>query len=147
MSDGEALCMLLSSTGNGTASISGAQNPPSTVLGALASITWARSNDVGDAAINGVFHSCLSFDADGKHGGEALVDRELEQQFRDVASPEHLVDGGENGRTIVGAKIRHEHATGNAPPAEELACATRRTGTTTSHCNLDCKLCLERAYI
>lgn len=83
---------------------------------------------MGDAAIDGVSDSGLSFVGNGDDGFAAVGHRHVQQQLRHVAGAEHLVDGGEPRRPLLRAEVRGEHAVRRAFAAEEFACAAGRAG-------------------
>lgn len=75
-----------------------------------------------DAAINGVSNPGLSFISNSDDGLVAIRNRYVQQQLGHVAGSEHLVNGGEAGRSLLRAEVRGEDAIGGALPPQELAC-------------------------
>ena len=92
-----------------------------------------EGEDVRDAAIDGVAEALLRLVADGDHGVEALVGRDLEEELGHVAGAEHLVHCRELCRPLLRVEVGREDATGHALAPQELArpagpstCTTRR---------------------
>lgn len=90
-----------------------------------------ESEDVSDAAIDGVSEAGLRLVANGDDGVEALVRRDVEEQLRHVARPKHLVHRREVGGALLRVEIRREYAPGHALPPQELACPTRPASSAT----------------
>jgi hypothetical protein len=85
--------------------------------------------DLRNASVDGVAEPGLRLVGDGDDGLAAVGDGEVREQLGGVAGAEHLVDGGEPGRALVGAEVGREHALRHAPPPQKLARAARRPRT------------------
>jgi len=82
--------------------------------------------DVGDAAVDGVAQPGLRLVGDGGRRLAPVGGGHLLQQLGRVAGAEHLVDGRELRRPVLGAEVGSEHALRRALAPQELAGATRR---------------------
>ena len=80
-----------------------------------------ESEDLGDAAVDGVPEPGLRLVGDGDDGLAAVGHGEVGQQLGGVAGAEHLVDGGEVRRALLVAEVGREDAAAHALAAQELA--------------------------
>lgn len=65
---------------------------------------------MGNATINGVTDPGLGLIGNGNDGLATVVDGEVEEEFGHVASPKHLMYGGEPGGALLRAEIWGEYA-------------------------------------
>jgi hypothetical protein len=84
-----------------------------------------QREDVGDAAVDGVAQPGLRLVGDGGRRLAPVGGGHLLQQLGRVAGAEHLVDGRELRRPVLGAEVGSEHALRRALAPQELAGATR----------------------
>jgi hypothetical protein len=85
-----------------------------------------QREDVGDAAVDGVAQPGLGLVGDGGRRLAPVGGGHLLQQLGRVAGAEHLVDGRELRRPVLGAEVGREHALRRALAPQELARPTRR---------------------
>lgn len=88
-----------------------------------------KSEDVGNAAINGVSDASESLVGERDDSVEALVRRDAEEELRGVASAEHFVDRREVCGALISVEVWREDASFHALPPEELARPTWPTST------------------
>jgi hypothetical protein len=85
-----------------------------------------ESEDVGDAAVDGVSQPGLGLVGDGGRRLAPVGGGHLLEQLRRVAGAEDLVDGGELRRPVLRAEVWREHALRRALAPQELARPARR---------------------
>lgn len=78
---------------------------------------------MANTSVDGVTEPGLSLIGNCEDGLAPVVLGHMKQEFGRVAGPEHLVYGGEPGRTVLIAEVGSKDAVGGALAPQELACA------------------------
>lgn len=85
-----------------------------------------QGKDMGNTAVNRIANPCLSFISNGDNRLTPISHRNMQQQFRNITSTKHLVNGRESSWALFRAKIRSKNAISGTLSPQELACTTRR---------------------
>lgn len=68
-----------------------------------------KSKDVSNTAIDGISESSLSLKTNGDNRIEPLVNRDVVEELRHVASSKHLMNRGKVGRPLFRVKVRGKY--------------------------------------
>lgn len=79
---------------------------------------------MGDAAVNRIMETRVSFVRDGSYGVTSVMIREVRNELREVAGSKDFVNGCKIRRTFFVAKIWCKYTTFYTFPTQELASST-----------------------